>query len=93
MPPLRRYADIIFPSEKVAVFVDGCFWHSCPQHGTRPVANADFWSVKLRGNVERDADTDQRLSEGGWAVVRIWEHEDPNGAADRVESVVRGRRH
>lgn len=67
------------------VLVDGCFWHSCPEHGTLPRANREWWVWKLRHNRERDADTDQRLRELGWAVVRIWEHLPAGPAADEVE--------
>lgn len=74
------------------VFVDGCFWHSCPLHGSTPVTNAEWWVEKLARNVARDRDTDQRLAEAGWLVVRVWEHEDPQEAARHVMSVVRSRR-
>ena len=90
-PPLkglRRRADILFPTEKVAVFVDGCFWHCCPIHGTWPKANAEWWREKLLGNQKRDRDTDERLAAEGWTVVRIWEHEDPEVAALEVGRVV-----
>ena len=88
----RRRADIVFPSAKVAVFVDGCFWHSCPEHATWPKANAAFWLNKLEGNRRRDVDTNEQLRQLGWEPVRIWEHESPTEAADFVESVVRRRR-
>jgi DNA mismatch endonuclease (patch repair protein) len=81
---LRSRADIVFGPARVAVYVDGCFWHSCPQHATRPKANAEWWDRKLARNRERDRETDQALAEQGWTVVRIWEHEDPVAAADRV---------
>lgn len=84
----RRRADIVFPSERVAVFVDGCFWHSCPQHGTVPKNNREWWLRKLADNRSRDADTDRQLSERGWTVVRIWEHEDAAEAVGRVRSTV-----
>src|SRR4051794_13213850 len=67
----RRRVDIVFPRERVAVFVDGCFWHGCPEHATFPQANAEFWRSKLSGNVERDRDTDRRLDEAGWTVLRF----------------------
>lgn len=89
----RRKADIIFPRERVAVFVDGCFWHACPEHASYPKANGPLWRAKLQKNRERDADTDRRLDRDGWVVVRIWEHEDPDRAADRVATAVAGRRH
>ncbi|QGN34466.1 DNA mismatch endonuclease Vsr [Microlunatus sp. Gsoil 973] len=85
----RRRADILFPRQKVAVFVDGCFWHSCPEHKTEPKSNAAWWATKLARNVERDRETDMHLAELGWKVVRIWEHEDPGCAADRVVAAVR----
>jgi DNA mismatch endonuclease (patch repair protein) len=86
---LRSRADIVFGPARVAVYVDGCFWHSCPEHGTRPKANAEWWKQKLNRNQERDLETDHFLRERGWTVVRIWEHEDPVEAANRVERVVR----
>jgi len=88
---VRSRADIVFGPARVAVYVDGCFWHSCPEHATKPQANAEFWERKLTRNRERDAETNRRLQEHGWAVVRIWEHQDPTEAADRVESLVRSR--
>lgn len=81
---MRRRADLVFPRRKVAVYVDGCFWHSCPIHATKPRNNAQWWADKLAANVARDRDTDTRLIEEGWRVVRIWEHEDPVVAAQRV---------
>lgn len=88
----RRVADVAFSGLRVAVFVDGCFWHGCPVHATWPKANADFWRSKILANKERDRDTDQRLREDGWVVVRAWAHEDPSAVASRVVSVVRSRR-
>ncbi|MBF6136081.1 very short patch repair endonuclease [Nocardia otitidiscaviarum] len=84
MRGLRRRADIVFPRRKVAVYVDGCFWHSCPEHATSPKNNAEWWADKLAGNVARDRDTDTRLREAGWTVVRVWEHERAESAADLV---------
>ena len=81
---MRRRADLVFPKRKVAVYVDGCFWHSCPIHATAPRNNARWWADKLAANVARDRDTDEKLLAEGWRVVRIWEHEDPAVAADRV---------
>lgn len=69
---MRRRADLVFPRRKVAVYVDGCFWHSCPVHATKPRNNAQWWADKLAANVARDRDTDTRLIEEGWRVVRIW---------------------
>jgi DNA mismatch endonuclease, patch repair protein len=88
LPKMRRRADMVFTKAKVAVYIDGCFWHSCPEHATTPKANRDWWIEKLATNVRRDRDTDERLEAAGWAVVRIWEHEDPERAADRVEEAV-----
>lgn len=89
---LRRQADIVFSRARVAVFVDGCFWHQCPEHATSPKANGAWWAAKLAANVARDQDTDRRLAEAGWQVVRVWEHEDMEAAAARVVAVVRERR-
>ncbi len=92
LPGLRRRADLVFRSAQVAVFVDGCFWHGCPQHGRRtPHANPEYWTDKVRRNRERDADTDQRLRETGWLPVRLWEHEDVLEAAGGVAAAVRAR--
>ncbi|MCP2276941.1 very short patch repair endonuclease [Nocardia amikacinitolerans] len=85
----RRRADVVFPRRKVAVYVDGCFWHSCPEHATYPKNNAEWWAAKLAGNVARDRATDATLHAAGWHVVRIWEHEDPAAAADRVQAALR----
>ena len=90
-PPLkglRSRADLVFPRRRVAVYVDGCFWHSCPRHATQPMNNADWWADKLAANVRRDRDTDARLIESGWIVVRVWEHESPRTAADIVEDAL-----
>jgi DNA mismatch endonuclease (patch repair protein) len=78
----------VFTRTKVAVFVDGCFWHGCPEHGTLPKSNADWWATKLARNVERDADTDRLLADAGWTVIRVWEHEDPQDAGNRVRRAV-----
>jgi len=85
----RRSIDIAFTKAKVAVFLDGCFWHGCPEHGTQPRANADWWDVKLRRNAARDVETDGLLEAAGWRVLRFWEHEPPEAVADRVCSVLR----
>jgi DNA mismatch endonuclease (patch repair protein) len=88
----RRRADIVFGPARVAVFVDGCFWHGCPQHASWPANNADFWREKIETNRRRDADTNIRLEATGWQVVRVWAHEDPLVAADRIEALVRRSR-
>lgn len=90
---LRRRADIVFGPARVAVYVDGCFWHGCAEHGNpRPAANGWYWPDKIARNRARDADTDRRLAEAGWIVIRAWEHEEPEAVAARVESAVRARR-
>lgn len=89
---LRRRGDIVFGPTKVVVFIDGCFWHGCPEHGTWPKANKAFWRDKIETNKARDEDTDRRLREVGWAVVRVWEHEDPVQVAPTIERLVRNRR-
>ncbi|WP_245528114.1 very short patch repair endonuclease [Cellulomonas gilvus] len=88
----RRTIDIAFTRAKVAVFIDGCFWHGCPAHGTQPRSNAAWWVAKLAANQARDEDTTHWLEADGWLVVRIWEHDDPRGAAGSVAAVLRGRR-
>lgn len=80
---------MIFRPVKVAVFVDGCFWHACPAHGTAPKNNAEWWESKLGRNVQRDRETDCHLRKLGWTVLRFWEHEDMAAAASIVEQVVR----
>lgn len=89
---LRRRADLAFPTERVAVFVDGCFWHGCPEHGTAPKANAAWWRDKIAANVARDRDTVTRLGEAGWLVVRVWEHEAISDSVPRVAAAVEARR-
>jgi DNA mismatch endonuclease, patch repair protein len=89
LPGVRRRADIVFVGAKVAVFVDGCFWHCCPIHQTFPRANRKWWAAKLQANRHRDADTNRRLQEAGWRVVRIWEHESAGPAAARIANLVR----
>lgn len=91
VPDLRREADIVFGPARVAVFVDGCFWHACPTHASWPKTNAAWWRKKILRNVERDRETDTVLAQHGWATIRVWEHEDPAESADRVEEAVRRR--
>lgn len=88
---LRRTADLVFSKAKVAVFLDGCFWHGCPDHHTVAATNSDFWAKKVADNHQRDRDTDQRLIEAGWVVVRVWEHEDATRASKRISELVRAR--
>ena len=82
--------DAVFVRARVALFVDGCFWHRCPEHGNIPRANSDYWAPKLAGNVARDRYTDRALTELGWTVIRAWEHEAPPAVADRVANAVAG---
>lgn len=89
LPDVRRTADLVFRAAKVAVFLDGCYWHGCPEHLRLPTANRPYWSAKISRNRERDRETDALLAEAGWKVLRVWEHEDPEAAADRIEAVVR----
>lgn len=92
VPGIRRRADVVFFKVRIAVFVDGCFWHGCPIHGTWPKANAEFWRQKIEANRRRDADTDRALSEAGWLSLRVWEHEDPEVAGTKVSNAVVSRR-
>lgn len=81
----RRTIDIAFTRAQLAVYVDGCFWHGCPEHHVRPRANSDWWRWKIDRNRTRDADTDRQLEAAGWSVVRVWEHEPHESAADSVQ--------
>jgi DNA mismatch endonuclease, patch repair protein len=83
--------DVVFPAQKVAVFLDGCYWHGCPDHGTRPRTNSGYWDAKLAANRSRDARHNVLLEASGWRVFRVWEHEDPAAAAAKIESAVRTR--
>src|SRR3712207_6371224 len=83
-PRLRGRADIVFTRRRVAVYVDGCFWHACPQHGVLPKSNVEWWRQKLAATAQRDRRADEVLRDEGWRVVRVWEHEDVDGAPDRV---------
>ena len=85
---VRRRADIVFTRARLAVYVDGCFWHCCPIHGSIPKKDEEWWGAKLAANVARDRDTDERLRDSGWRVVRIWEHEEPLSAADEILSLL-----
>lgn len=80
----RRIADAAFPGRRIAIFVDGCFWHGCPEHATWPKQNAEFWRQKIEANRRRDADTDERLRSLGWTVLRFWSHESPMDAAKTI---------
>ena len=89
---LRTRADIAWRRLKLAIFIDGCFWHGCPEHATRPAANAEWWAVKLDGNIARDRRTDAILADRGWTVLRFWEHQAPADVADAIVAVLRGLR-
>ncbi|MGH3735913.1 MAG: very short patch repair endonuclease [Micromonosporaceae bacterium] len=88
VPEIRRTADLVFARPKVAVFLDGCFWHGCADHHRPATRNSDFWSKKINANRTRDAETDKLLADAGWTVIRIWEHEQPQDAARRVADAV-----
>lgn len=88
----RRRADLLFTRARVAVFVDGCFWHACPIHKTEPATNNEWWAGNLARNVERDEETNSHLNEADWLVIRVWEHEDITHAATDIERIVRERR-
>jgi DNA mismatch endonuclease (patch repair protein) len=98
LPTFRRRADLVLTRPRIAVFVDGCFWHACPLHATWPKTNAAWWRAKLRRTTLRDRDTDATLVASGWRVLRFWEHDDPIQAASSVQRLVslsprpRGRR-
>lgn len=88
--PIAGRIDISMPGKKVAVQVDGCFWHGCPTHGVKPKTNSEFWNRKLQTNIDRDRRQTETLEREGWKVLRIWEHqlEDPSGVADAVARVI-----
>lgn len=88
---LRTRADMAFIGPRVLVYVNGCFWHGCPEHATWPKKNAAFWREKIHANMARDARIDAELASRGWTVMRVWEHERPEEAADRIEARVRER--
>lgn len=88
----RRRMDVAFTKAKIAVFVDGCFWHGCPEHGPRPRTNSEWWTWKIATNRARDADTDQILLDDGWQVVRVWEHEATATTVRRIERLRQGQR-
>lgn len=91
LPDSRREVDIVFVTSRVAVFVDGCFWHGCPDHATWPKNNARFWKQKIESTKARDRKTTNQLEALGWTVSRVWEHEDPRNAADRIARLVKDR--
>lgn len=91
LPDQMFHADVVFPRLKLAVFIDGCFWHGCPRHSRRPsptARNRDWWLAKLDRNIARDRRHEAMLHDAGWRVIRIWEHESPTDAAERVFDAV-----
>jgi DNA mismatch endonuclease (patch repair protein) len=92
LPKMQRTADLLFRPARVAVFVDGCFWHGCPDHFVPPKTNPGYWKTKIGGNTRRDRDTDSRLEEAGWLVLRFWEHQDPAECAETVVAAVSARK-
>jgi DNA mismatch endonuclease (patch repair protein) len=88
---VRRSADMVFTRARVAVFLDGCFWHGCPEHFHMPATNPDYWGPKIAANTARDAETDLLLVAEGWTVLRFWEHTVAIEAVTQIEGVVRDR--
>jgi DNA mismatch endonuclease (patch repair protein) len=89
---LRRRADIVFAKVRVAIFIDGCFWHGCPEHGRRVFQhNAAYWPKKIASNVARDIDTNAKLQSAGWTVMRFWEHEEAPDVAEKIARIVLAR--
>ncbi|MER5840917.1 very short patch repair endonuclease [Streptomyces prasinus] len=84
----RRTIDIVFPRARIAVFLDGCFWHGCPQHATQPKSNAEWWRAKLDRNMARDQETSEHLRTTGWTVLRFWEHVPAEKIAETVRTAV-----
>jgi len=92
LPELRRTADIVFRPAKVAVFIDGCFWHGCPEHYVAPSSNVEYWWPKIARNQERDRETDDALEAAGWMVARFWEHDAEIRVIEAITAAVRKRR-
>lgn len=88
LPALRCRADLTFTRDRLVVFVDGCFWHQCPEHGSSPKANGAWWRKKLDGNVARDRRNDEALRAAGWTVLRLWAHESTEAMADVVQDAL-----
>ena len=91
IPTIRRTADVVFTGAHIAVFVDGCYWHGCPDHYRPAKRNTEFWSEKISANRQRDAEASSLLEQAGWLVIRVWEHEDPSAAAQRIAVLIRSR--
>jgi DNA mismatch endonuclease, patch repair protein len=92
LPEVRRTVDVVFRRDRVAVELRGCFWHGCPAHYRSPSTNGGFWAAKVARNMARDEDTQRRLTEAGWTLLVVWEHEDPALAASEVLKVLRSKR-
>ncbi|MEV0269699.1 very short patch repair endonuclease [Hamadaea sp. NPDC050747] len=92
LPGMRRTADVVFGPTRIAVFIDGCFWHGCPDHFVPPKTNPEYWREKIARNVQRDRDTDQQLTAAGWLVLRFWEHQSARECASAVHHAVVSRR-
>ncbi|GEA82368.1 very short patch repair endonuclease [Cellulomonas uda] len=88
IPTLRRTADMVFPRARVAVFVDGCYWHGCPAHFKAPATHSDYWGPKIERNRARDAETTRALRDAGWTVLRFWEHDDAASCAIAIRAAV-----
>lgn len=89
VPALRRRADIVFTKAHVAIFIDGCFWHGCPEHGRSSFNhNADYWPAKIAANMDRDVDTTERLRCAGWTVLRFWEHENVAEVVETIQHIL-----
>jgi DNA mismatch endonuclease (patch repair protein) len=91
-PDLRRTADLLFTRARAAVFIDGCYWHGCPEHFSMPATNIDYWSTKIGRNQARDLETTALLEARGWLVLRFWEHEPPVAVAECITELMRARR-
>ncbi|WP_249336062.1 very short patch repair endonuclease [Sinomonas gamaensis] len=89
-PDLRRTADLVFTRARIAVFIDGCYWHGCPEHYIEPKRNVDYWRPKIARNRERDEETTAALTARGWRVLRFWSHEDPLAVAEAISTAVNG---
>lgn len=92
LPRMRRTADMVFRPVRVAVFIDGCYWHGCPEHFVPPKTNPEYWRQKIAGNIQRDHDTDARLAAEGWTVLRFWEHQSAAECAKAVVDTVENRK-
>ncbi|MCA2180812.1 very short patch repair endonuclease [Nonomuraea glycinis] len=92
LPAVRRTADLVFPRDKVAVFLDGCYWHGCDDHYRPARQNSEFWLAKITANQSRDRETDCLLQEAGWISIRVWEHEPPGIAAFQIAEVLKRKR-